>query len=166
MRPILHGMSIFQAAFFHEMSFFIKHAPLATGNSPLAYLCCGGARRAATFSTELRARSHSGRVAVYCDCRFGHNKLRPVWGAAILAAGGRRWNGGLPCIAPFTCTAPPGRDGVPSPSACMAAYCNPAEQRTRKPGKIGDVLVARRISTVCCGLRRNLPICQYRHRSR
>ena len=29
-----------------------------------------------------------------------------AWGAAILAPGGRRWNGGLPCIAPSARTAP------------------------------------------------------------
>ena len=74
MRPILHGMSIFQTAFFHEMSFFIKHAPLATGSSPLAYLCCGGTRRAATFSAEPRARSHPRRVALPRD-RMGSHHL-------------------------------------------------------------------------------------------
>ena len=96
----------------------------------------------------------------------GSRSRATAWRAAILAAGGRRWNGGptMHCAVRMHCA--PGRDGVPSPSACTAAYCNPAEQRTRKPGKIGDVLVARRISMVCCGSKHNRPICQYRHRSR
>ena len=92
-----------------------------------------GARRSVCKSSLSRL----SRNNPFSQARRGLKRIVPIippaWGAAILAARGRRWNGPIAHCAVRTHGTTLGRDGVPSPSARTAAYCNPAEQRTRKP---------------------------------